>query len=345
MPFSIVRNDIAHMKADVIVNAANESLLVGGGVCGAIFKAAGAEELGAACAAIAPCPTGHAVSTPAFGLDARWIVHAVGPRWTDGRHGEEEHLRAAYRSALELAASLGAQSIALPLISAGLFGYPAAAAFEVACSEVRTFLADTASARANGQEMDACLVVYDREAFVASLEAYGEVEAFIGDAYAARVHRRISLDWERSMPVCSAAPLPTGPHTFHSAGTVREDEIAELLDNLDASFSETLLRLIDACGLSDADVYKRANISRQLFSKIRHDQGYRPTKQTAVAFAVALNLDLDQTEDLLMRAGLALSPSSKFDVIVTYFITRGCYDIYMLNAMLFAFDQPLLGSM
>ena len=345
MPFSVVRNDIAHMKADVIVNAANERLLAGGGVCGAIFKAAGAERLGAACAAIAPCPTGHAVATPAFGLDARWIVHAVGPRWIDGRHGEEGLLREAYRRALELSASLGAQSVALPLISAGLFGYPASAAFEVACSEARAFLASTAAMRADGSEMDVCLVVYDRAAFAASLEAYGEVEALIDDAYTVGVRRRISFDWECSMPVCSATPLPDESHAPHSAGAVSEDEVAELLDNLDASFSETLLQLIDARGLSDADVYKRANVSRQLFSKIRHDQGYRPTKQTAVAFAVALGLDFEQTEDLLARAGLALSPSSKFDVIVTYFIERGCYDIYKLNAMLFAFDQPLLGSM
>ncbi len=160
------------MKADVIVNEANERLLAGGGVCGAIFKAAGAEELGLACDALAPCPTGHAVSTPAFGLDARWIVHAVGPRWIDGRHGEEGLLREAYRRALELSASLGAQSVALPLVSAGLFGYPAAEAFEVAFSETRTFLASTVAMRADGSEMDVCLVVYDRAAFAASLEAY-----------------------------------------------------------------------------------------------------------------------------------------------------------------------------
>ena len=344
MPFSIVRNDIARMKADVIVNAANERLLAGGGVCGAIFKAAGAGELAAACAAVAPCPTGCAVSTPAFGLDARWVVHAVGPHWVDGRHGEEALLQGAYRNALELSASLGATSVALPLLSAGLFGYPPAAAFEVACSEVRTFLASGA-AQVDGVEMDVCLVVFDRAAFSASLEAYDEVEALIDDAYAAAAPRRAMFDLQRSMPVCEAESVPDGLYAPHAAGAVSEDEVAGLLESLDASFSETLLQLIDARGLADADVYKRANISRQLFSKIRHDHGYRPTKQTAVAFAVALELDLDQTQDLLSRAGLALSTSNKFDVIVMYFINRNCYDIYKLNAMLFAFDQPLLGSM
>lgn len=344
MPFSIVRNDIAHVKADVIVNAANERLLAGGGVCGAIFKAAGVEALAAVCAAVAPCPTGRAVSTPAFGLDARWVVHAVGPYWVDGRHGEEALLRSAYRSALGLAAGLDATSVALPLLSAGLFGYPPAAAFEVACSEVRTFLASDA-AQVDGAEMDVCLVVFDRAAFAASLEAYDEVETLIDDAYAAAAPRRAMFDLQRSMPVCEAEPLSDGLYAPHVAGAVNEDEIAGLLESLDASFSETLLQLIDARGLADVDVYKRANISRQLFSKIRHDQGYRPTKQTAVAFAVALELDLDQTQDLLSRAGLALSASNKFDVIVEYFINRNCYDIYKLNAMLFAFDQPLLGSM
>lgn len=126
---------------------------------------------------------------------------------------------------------------------------------------------------------------------------------------------------------------------------IDETEIAELLNKLDASFSQTVLSLIDARGLTDVEVYKRANLSRQLFSKIRRDQEYKPTKATAVALAIALELSLDECNDLLERAGFSLSTSSKFDVIVRYFIERECYDIYKLNAMLFAFDQPLLGSM
>ena len=171
------------------------------------------------------------------------------------------------------------------------------------------------------------------------------MEALIDDAYVAAAPRRAMFDLRRSMPACEAEPASDGLYAPHAAGAVSEDEVAGLLESLDASFSETLLQLIDARGLADADVYKRANISRQLFSKIRHDHNYRPTKQTAVAFAVALELDLDQAQDLLSRAGLALSASNKFDVIVMYFINRNCYDIYKLNAMLFAFDQPLLGSM
>lgn len=340
MPFSIVRNDISLMSTDVIVNAANERLLAGGGVCGAIFKAAGPAKLAAACDAIAPCPTGRAVSTPAFGLDARWVVHAVGPRWIDGAHGEEVLLRSAYASALAESARLGARSVSLPLISAGIFGYPPAAALAVACDEVRRFLASNA-ATMRGTEMSIYLVVFDRAAFAASLGRFSEVAAYIDDEFVdARPPRDAGLD------LLASAPLPQMPICRSAASPhVDKDEVAALLRGLDASFSQALLALIDARGLTDAEVYRRANISRQLFSKIRRDNGYRPTKQTAVALAVALRLGIDETKDLLARAGLALSPSAKFDVIVTYFIERGCYDIYELNAMLFAFDQPLLGSM
>lgn len=338
MPFSIVRNDISLMSTDVIVNAANERLLAGGGVCGAIFKAAGPAKLAAACEAVAPCPTGRAVGTPAFGLDARWVVHAVGPRWIDGAHGEEALLRSAYASALAESARLGARSVSLPLISAGIFGYPSAAALAVACDEVRHFLASDA-ATVRETEMSIYLVVFDRAAFAASLNRFNEVAAYIDDEFVdARPARDAGSDLLASAPLPQMPVCRTSPH-------VDKDEVAALLRGLDASFSQALLALIDARGLTDAEVYRRANISRQLFSKIRRDNGYRPTKQTAVALAVALRLGLDETDNLLARAGLALSPSAKFDVIVTYFIERACYDIYELNAMLFAFDQPLLGSM
>ena len=133
MPFSIVKSDIARLDVDAVVNAANEGLLPGGGVCGAIFSAAGYEQLQAACRRIAPCHTGSAMVTRGFDLPARWIIHAVGPRWIDGLHGEESLLRRAYRSALDQAARLRVASVAFPLISAGIYGYPPAAAFDVAC--------------------------------------------------------------------------------------------------------------------------------------------------------------------------------------------------------------------
>ena len=349
MPFSIVRSDIARLDVDAVVNAANEGLLAGGGVCGAIFSAAGYEQLQAACRRIAPCPTGSAMVTRGFDLPARWIIHAVGPRWIDGRHGEERLLRRAYRSALDQAARLRVASVAFPLISAGIYGYPPSAAFDIACEEIRRFLSDHAGTDVG--DMRVVLAAYDRQAFAASLDCYDEVSLRIEDAQgeksffsfdsAALAAQSLDLN-ALSAPV---AEPEYATASCRQARAIDEEEIAELLDGLDASFSQTVLSLIDARGLTDVEVYKRANLSRQLFSKIRRDRGYKPTKATAVALAIALELSLDECDDLLERAGYSLSTSSKFDVIVRYFIERECYDIYKLNAMLFAFDQPLLGSM
>ncbi len=387
MPFAIVRNNIARMRTDVVVNAANERLLEGGGVCGAVFAAAGPDKMRSACAPLAPCPTGSAVATPGFSAPARWVVHAVGPRYVDGKHGEQALLRRTYRSALAEAARLGARSVSLPLISAGVFGYPPAEALRVACEEIDAFLA-TDEALVDGDEMVIYLVVFDREAFAASLGRMRDVQSFIDENYVC-AHTRDGREAERDLAASLAAPalglkkfgeadfgpIPDvefwGPDAdedtldavapaepapeaaapaFKAAARaasspIDRDEVAGLLAGLDASFSQALLALIDASGLTDAQVYRRANLSRQLFAKIRRDNGYRPTKQTAVALAVALELTMPQTQELLAHAGLTLSASSKFDVIVSYFIERGHYDVLELNAMLFAFDQPLLGSL
>ena len=154
MPFTIVRNDITKMNVDAVVNAANPALCMGGGVCGAIFRAAGEEELSRACAALGGCETGQAVITPGFGLSAQYIVHAVGPVYRDGRHGEAALLRACYLNALTLAAERGCRSIACPLISSGSYGYPKSEAFGVAAAAIASFL--------QGHEMTvylACLTV------------------------------------------------------------------------------------------------------------------------------------------------------------------------------------------
>ncbi len=361
MPFSIVRSDIACLDVDAVVNAANEGLLAGGGVCGAIFSAAGYEQLQAACRRLAPCPTGSAMVTRGFDLPARWIIHAVGPRWIDGCHNEEGLLRRAYRSALDQAARLRVASVAFPLISSGIYGYPPASALDVACEEIEHFLSDRAGTAAG--DMHVVLAIYDRRAFAASLDQYDEVALCIQDAQdeesffaydgavcADAAEKSCDFDFGPGLDLdlhALAAPAMAPHHQTCAAAScaIDEAEVADLLNKLDASFSQTVLSLIDARGMTDVEVYKRANLSCQLFSKIRRDQGYKPTKATAVALAIALELSLDDCNDLLERAGFRLSTSSKFDVIVRYFIERECYDIYKLNAMLFAFDQPLLGSM
>ena len=380
MPFSIVRNDIARVHADVLVNAANTHLAEGGGVCGALFAAAGREQMRAACDAIGGCPTGGAVATPAFNLPARWCVHAVGPIWRGGGHGEEAALRSCYQNMFARVAELGAHSVAYPLISAGIYGYPAEAALAVAREETRAFLA-------KHDDIEVTLVVFDRSAVRLGSALEQEIREYIDDEYVAQSPhvRRRGAELEREMRWAAGivAPAAAKPETadaesaarkadlsaFSFTGDVAEEsapddaalrayaaaapvsaagaaptELDDLLEHLDAGFSETLLALIDQRGLADAEVYHRANLSRQLFSKIRSNPAYRPTKPTAVALAMALELDVPATQDLLSRAGLTLSRTSKFDVIVRFFLERGIYDIFRLNEVLFAYDQPLVGS-
>lgn len=357
MPFSIVRNDISKVGADVLVNAANEQLAAGGGVCGAIFSAAGHARMERACRAIGHCDTGDAVITPAFDLDARYVVHAVGPIWHGGGHGERELLRSAYHAVFARVAELRATSVALPLLSAGIFGYPVAESLELAAASAQEFLEAH-------PDVSVTLVVYDRRAFAESLSRFHEVNAYIDDAQVAyrpssRLRELRVAEAARPAPY-GGAPAPanvsadTDALTWGEAsssvptpsrGGIDRADISELLDHLDASFAQTVLALIDERGMTDAETYHRANLSRQLFSKLRRDDHYQPSKQTAVALAFALELGPDEAASLLARAGYALSRTSKFDIIVEYFLARGCHDVLELNEMLFAFDQPLVGSM
>ena len=362
MPFLIVRDDIARISADAIVNAANTRLQAGGGVCGALFAAAGAADMQAACDAIGGCPTGSAVSTPAFALDATWVIHAVGPIWRGGLSGEREALRSCYRSVFAEVERLGARSVAYPLISAGIYGFPVDEALAIAREETEAFL------RVH-EDVSVTLVMFDRATVRAGGELFDEIDEYIDDEYVEasphmrRRAERLAVEvWDAAAPDGLAdVGAPSGhadsaaPEAFAAAfggeavcaalSAAAPRELDDLLSNLDASFSETLLALIDERGMTDAEVYHRANLSRQLFSKIRSNRAYRPTKQTAVALAVALELDPRQSQDLLGRAGLALSRSSKFDVIVRFFLERGVHDVFRINEALFAYDQPLLGSM
>ena len=375
MPFQIVRNDIVRMEVDAIVNAANERLAQGGGVCGAIFAAAGPQDLQAACDEIGYCPTGSAVMTPGFALPARHVIHAVGPIWRGGNYGEEMLLRSCYASALDLAVRAGDNSIAFPLISSGIYGYPKDQAIRVALREIKAFL--------NTHEMDVYLILFDAEALLAGRGRFANIAQYIDDQYveSSPYRRRSSmlnyplegmsygssapksLDDMYAQPSAPSAPMPTSapkrlgsfsqramPDSMPSAtparrapkGT-RKGFLKRLLAHMDAGFSDTLMRMIDERGLKDSEVYKRANMSRQHFSKIRSNPQYQPKKQTVLALAIALELSLDDTRLLLERAGFALTHADERDVIVEYFISQGSYDIYEINLALYGFDQPLLG--
>lgn len=334
MPFAILRQDITKMRVDAIVNAANTDLVMGGGVCGAIFRAAGPASLQAACDRLAPIKTGQAVLTPGFDLPAKFVIHAVGPVY---RHWDAEQcerlLRSAYMESLRLARESGCASIAFPLISSGIYGYPKDEALRVAVDAIRDFLRE--------DDMDVYLVIFDRVAFAVCKELLGAVQSYIDEHYveAHLVQRRGLVDAECRALYDAVAALPSA-----AAPAATPGELAERIERLDEPFNTALLRLIDAKGMTDAQVYRRANIDRKLFSKIRTGKGYMPGKRTILALAVSLELTLAETDDLLERAGYALSHSRKFDVIVEYFIVSGRYDIFEINEVLFQYDQPLLGA-
>ena len=343
MPFEIVRNDITQMTVDAIVNTANPKPVIGSGVDAGIHRAAGPELLTAR-ERIGRIGVGEAAITPGFGLNAKYVIHTVGPVWRGGLLGERKLLRSCYESSLALAWENGCESIAFPLISAGNYGFPKDDALRIALDAIRGFL--------NAHEMMISLVVFDRESFQLSRQRYREVASFIDDNYirekkpqqmAPRENQRVEIcreQWD-DFDLCRTE---TAPMAAAAVEAPRKDSIADLLAQTDDGFSETLLKLIDKSGKKDSEIYTKANLSRQHFSKIRNNPHYQPTKPTAIALALALELDLEQTRDLIGRAGYALTTSSKFDVIIMYFIREKNYNLFDINAALFEFDQSLLGG-
>lgn len=338
MPFHLVHADLTQMKTDAIVNAANSGLLAGGGVCGAIFRAVGprAWDLQEECLKKAPVPTGKAVITGGYGLKAKYIVHAVGPIWEGGHHHEKELLASCYRSALEVALENGCRSVAFPLISSGIFGVPKDLALEVARKAITGFLAE------HEEEMTVYLALFDRQAVELGEQLDRALTHYISTYYKPEPRRRQKVQRKQDEAICysleAAAPLETvafqSPKMRSAPGSLEN-----ALGHVQKSFSQQLLALIDARGLKDTDVYKKANLDRKLFSKIRSNVAYHPTKKTALALAVALQLSLSETEKLLQTAGYSLSPSIRDDVIVAFFLERGKPDLYEINEALFRYGD------
>ena len=329
MPLELVRNDITTMRVDAIVNAANESLLGGGGVDGAIHRAAGPELL-AECRTLGGCKTGQAKLTKGYRLPAKFVIHTVGPVWRGGGHGERELLASAYRSSLELALASGCETVAFPLISSGVYGYPKDQALRVAVDTIGAFLLS--------HDMTVYLVIFDRAAYTIGGKLFADIAAYIDDRYVDAHTDRYETQRRRMALASSSMEADALAPAAAPAG------LDEALSKLDESFSQMLLRKIDERGLTDAQCYKKANIDRKLFSKIRSDIHYKPSKPTAMAFAVALELPLAEAREMLEKAGFAFSHASKFDIIVEYFIAHQNYNILEINEALFAFDQSLLGG-
>ncbi|MBP3580773.1 MAG: macro domain-containing protein [Clostridia bacterium] len=362
MPLTIIRNDITTLTCDAIVNAANSQLRCGGGVCGAIFKAAGITELTKACSKIGFCDIGQAVITKGFNLKAKYIIHTVGPIYGENPNAEEEQLCSCYKNSLLLAKKKRLSSIAFPLISSGIYGYPKVEALKIATKAIKAFLEKS--------EMQVYLVVYDKDSFAISEKMFSAVESYIDermvkpkacrfdrDVFPQSVYRESSFlneecDFDDEIDEDSC--FDTHPkHTFNdtcSFPTISQKSIpkptrslSDLVGRKVETFSEMLLRLIDEKGMTDVEVYKRANIDRKLFSKIRK-KDYIPKKTTVIALAISLRLNMDEAKDLLGRAGFAFSQASKFDIIIEYFIENENYDIFEINETLFAFDEQVLGA-
>ena len=338
MPFEIVRNDITKMDVDAIVNSANPHVLIGAGVDSAIHEAAG-PELFEARRLIGDIPVGAAVATPGFKLNADYVIHTVGPVWRGGTEQEKQRVKECYKNSLELAHEKGCKSIAFPLISTGTYGFPKAEALGIAVSIVSEFLLQ--------HDMNVFLVVYDPKAYALSEKLFSAVTEYIDDNYIEEHHiknnqgrRRQEVDVGYYEPMGSLVRVNEEYDAYSSKA---ERNLDDLIDELDETFSQSLLRHIDEKNKSDVEVYKKANVDRKLFSKIRSNKDYRPSKVTAIAFALALELNLDETKDLIGRAGFALSHSNKFDIIIEYFIDQENYNVFEINEVLFGFDQVLLG--
>lgn len=396
MPLNIIRNDISKVKADAIVNTANANVAVGAGVDQAIYEAAGFDDLLAERAKIGPMKPGQAAATPAFALDAKYIIHTIGPAWQGGNYHERETVASCYRESLKIADELHCESVAFPLISTGTFGFPKDEALRIAVSEISSFLFT--------HDMTVYMVVYDKEAFVISGKAFPDIKEFIDEedikppesSYIRRRRRmQQAADFlenssilQESHPVAAAIALEEEGYPEAAEEEIPdldapavdewiEESSVETIDNADLSYSashslagslftenyeglseeldriikrrahtfqQTLFRWIDRKGMTDPEVYKKANVDRKLFSKIRSKEDYLPSKKTVIAFAIALELNLDETMDLLRRAGYALNPSSKFDLIVEYCITHKIYNIHVVNIFLFDRTEQTLGG-
>ncbi|MBE6536893.1 MAG: O-acetyl-ADP-ribose deacetylase [Ruminococcaceae bacterium] len=341
MPLKIVRNDITKMKVDAIVNAANESLLGGGGVDGAIHRAAGSGLL-AECRTLGGCKTGKAKITGGYNLLAKYVIHTVGPIYDDGKHGEKALLESCYRESLALAKANQCETVAFPLISSGAYRYPKDQALKVAIDVIGGFLLEN--------DMTVYIVIFDKASYKISEKLFSDIAEYIDDNYVdERTDRRRDRNCRNtfSTMASSVGRVISDDDFFEMCdykAMLPENDLEAKLKQMDESFSQMLLRKIDEKGMSDVECYKKANIDRKLFSKIRSDVNYKPSKPTAIAFAISLELTLSETEDMLRKAGFALSHSNKFDIIIEYFISKGNYNVFEINEALFAFDQSLLGA-
>ncbi len=343
MALSIVRNDITRMEVDAIVNSTNERLLVGGlGVDASIHAAAG-PRLDAALKEIGFCPAGSAVITPSFDISScRYIIHTVGPHFLDGEHGEQELLTNCYRSILSLAREHGCHSLAIPSISTGAYKYPKLEAYSVATSCIRDFLISLPEE----EDMMIYLVLFDRESVAVSEKIDTGIKHFIDDTYRDRQKQMLLAARRQRQDAGHESGRPLNGIVLYQAPSAQETSVGlyELpYSDMDLSFAEMCEWWCQKKQISKNTFYSKANINKALFWAIKHNPNQIPKKTNAIACAIGLQLNYDETQDLLMRAGLTLSKYYELDLVVEYFIREKKYNIFDINAALFERDLPLLG--
>lgn len=336
MPLHIIKQDITKLKCDAIVNAANNTLLGGGGVDGAIHHAAGIGLL-MECKGLGGCDTGDAKITKGYNLLCKHVIHTVGPVWRGGLHGERALLESCYKKSLMLARENGCESVAFPLISSGVYGYPKDKALSVAVKSISRFLLDN--------EMTVYIVIFDKASYQIDGELLADVEKYIGDNYADESRYPLKPDSEDCDLSDSHVTEFCGcmSETGFVSSKKPQPSLNDMLSDMDDNFAVTLLKLIDRKHVTDVECYKKANVSKQTWYKIMNEKDYRPSKNTVISFAIALELSLEETGRLLSTVGFTLSKSSKFDIIIEYFLLNGEHDIFTINETLFKFDQPCLG--
>lgn len=346
MPLQIIRQDITKMKVDAIVNTTNEEMIGYSGVDEAIHEAAG-PLLDEECEKLRPLFPGEAKVTKGYDLDCKYIIHTSGPVWRGGNDNERELLENCYRESLKAAIEHGCETVAFPLISSGVYLFPKDKVLKIAVSVITDFLFE--------HELTVYLCVFDRTSYEFSQKLFSEIKEFIDDDYVEK-HDEDCLqelaEFEASFAckehiVCKESTTSESsvlPTSVQQCLAGEDKSLQDYMREMDKSFAYKLFDLIDASGMTDVECYKKANIDKKTFSKIKcNPKTYKPSKQTAVAFAIALRLNLDETQDLLASAGLTLSGSFTFDKIIRYFIQQGNYDVFEINEALFEFDQVLLG--
>ena len=336
MPLYLKKGDITAMHCDAIVNATDVYLSGSGGADRMIHEAAGF-GLSLECMKLGGCDVGKAVITKGYELNAKYVIHTVGPIWSDGSIFEQELLASCYKNSLLLALEYSCETVAFPLISAGTFDFPEDDAMRIAKESIEDFLSE--------HEMTVYLVAYRSHTYNMGAKLFSEVSRFVenrfyGDDYSACASAPMV-----NMHECDYIPKPT-VSIFRPKLTEKKAAASGLGDRLkhvDEGFAEMLTRKIEERGMTNADCYNKAGITKSVFSKIKNNPEYRPTKPTVAGFVLALELPLDEAKEMLSKAGYSLSHSSKFDIILEWFIENRNYSIFDINEVLLEHDQQLIG--